>query len=302
MRNAFSNAFGASGGGADATKLPLAGGTLTGQLIQSTNGAASTAALVMSGAPYKAGTATTNHPLFYFNQSGATAPTTWSTKGTCLGMSLPAADSYPAHGDAIRVLVDNVPTFSVDKTGDVYAVHGFLLGKHVTDYHHGFTQQSTSRMNIFGAGAYVGAVTANGIFCASSTYFGWTDGTAYNGTVDTLFIRGGAAACIQMGADAAGVVNQHFKACNRITSDGVGADLKISGGNGRGGAGGNLNLSYYTTAGAGVAGTLTDGIILDTTGMVNFASLVASADVAAVSTHSVAIKIAGTTYNFMVRT
>jgi hypothetical protein len=65
------------------------------------------------------------------------------------------------------------------------------------------------------------------------------------------------SARLQLGQDAAGVTNQMLTAANRITSDGVGANLTIAPGNGRGGAGGSLILSTYTTAGAATAGTLT---------------------------------------------
>lgn len=54
----------------------------------SANGAASAPAQIMSGQPYTAGTASTNYPLFYFNCSGSTAPSTWNTGGTWLGFNL----------------------------------------------------------------------------------------------------------------------------------------------------------------------------------------------------------------------
>jgi hypothetical protein len=87
-----------------------------------------------------------------------------------------------------------------------------------------------------------------------------------------VFLYRKAAAVMQMGLDAAGVTNQMLTAASRITSDGVGANLTIAGGNGRGGAGGSLILSYYTTAGAGTAGTLTTGATLDTAGKFAIAS------------------------------
>lgn len=46
----------------------------------------------------------------------------------------------------------------------------------------------------------------------------------------------------------------------------------------------------------------TNPVISSAGGVLNFASLVANVDVAGVSTHSVPIKIAGTTYNFLVKT
>lgn len=82
---------------------------------------------------------------------------------------------------------------------------------------------------------------------------------------DALLARK-AAAVIQLGLDAAGVTNQMLTAASRITSDGVGADLTIAGGNGRGGAGGSLILSTYDTEAAGTPGNLRTRIILDTAG------------------------------------
>lgn len=226
-------------------------------------GAASTSAISLTGAPYKLGTTTTNHPLFYFNQAGATAPTNWSAKGTSLGMSLPAADSYPNHGDAIRVLVDNTPVFSVDKSGGVYAASALIIGSSASSRSHGISNQTSSRMNLIAADTHIAAATSSGFFCASTTYFGWSNGTSYAGTVDTFLKRGSAAATVQMGEDAAGVTHQHFKACSRITSDGVGANLTLSGGNGRGGAGGDLILASYTTEASATGGTLTTRWKLD---------------------------------------
>lgn len=105
-----------------------------------------------------------------------------------------------------------------------------------------------------------------------STYaIGFASGTS--GANDAFFKRKGAAA-IQMGADAAGVTNQMFTAASRITSDGVGANLTIAGGNGRGGAGGSLILATYTTAGAATIGTLTTRLTLDTAGLLTFADAV----------------------------
>lgn len=82
-------------------------------------------------------------------------------------------------------------------------------------------------------------------------------GNYYIGASDDVIIARKAAAALQLGLDAAGVTNQMLTAASRITSDGVGANLTIAGGNGRGGAGGSLILSTYTTAGAATIGTLT---------------------------------------------
>lgn len=98
-------------------------------------------------------------------------------------------------------------------------------------------------------------------------------GDCYTGTVfalgngiDAILARK-APNQIQLGRDAAGVTNQMFTAASRITSDGVGANLTIAGGNGRGGAGGSLILSYYTTAGAATIGTLTEAMRVNASGV-----------------------------------
>lgn len=236
MRNAFSNAFGASGGGADATKLPLAGGTLTGQLIQSTNGAASTPPLLLNGTIFTGGTGTTNLPNFLIQPTGATAATSWNTSGTAIGVNLDVSA-----GRFLDMRVDGVEKLYVNNDGSI-TINGSVI-------------------------ASTGYVRAGNIYLNSVTnvaeFYHDSCAILIGAGVSTADLRRGGAYCLQLGTDAAPVSNQHFKACNRITSDGVGANLTLSGGNGRGGAGGDLILASYTTAGSGVAGTLTTRWKLD---------------------------------------
>lgn len=100
------------------------------------------------------------------------------------------------------------------------------------------------------------AIYAFGLLTRNDGEVAWSSTNGFTGTKD-LFLLRNAAATLQLGRNAAGVTNQMITAANRITSDGVGANLTIAPGNGRGGAGGSLILSTYTTGGAGVAGTLT---------------------------------------------
>jgi hypothetical protein len=65
-----------------------AAGTFT-TVTSTANGTASTPSVSLTGAPYTAGTATTNVPLFYLNDSGV-APTTWSANGTFAGANAPS--------------------------------------------------------------------------------------------------------------------------------------------------------------------------------------------------------------------
>lgn len=87
-----------------------------------------------------------------------------------------------------------------------------------------------------------------------------------------VILLGKAAAVLQLGSDAAGVINQMLTAASRITSDGVGANLTLSGGNGRGGAGGSLILATYDTQGAGTIGNLVTRLTIDTAGLTTFTS------------------------------
>lgn len=90
------------------------------------------------------------------------------------------------------------------------------------------------------------------------------------GSVD-LIINRKAAATLQLGLDAAGVTNQMFTAASRITSDGVGANLTIAGGNGRGGAGGTLIFATYDTQSAGTIGSLQTRLSINTNGLITMA-------------------------------
>jgi len=112
---------------------------------------------------------------------------------------------------------------------------------------------------------------------------------------DVIFARK-AAATIQMGVDAAGVTNQMFTAASRITSDGVGANLTIAPGNGRGGAGGTLILSTFSTAGAATIGTLTSRMTIDTAGAVAFPNVTAVTTETVVSDRTWPVTINGVAY------
>ncbi len=75
---------------------------------------ASMSVLKLTNTPYAAGTATTNHPLFYRN--GGTAPTTWSTAGTYDGWN--AVSGFT--GNFLDAHVNGgASVFSVDYTGKV---------------------------------------------------------------------------------------------------------------------------------------------------------------------------------------
>jgi hypothetical protein len=70
--------------------------------------------LDITGAPYTAGSATTNQPQTYLD-AGGTEPTTWSTAGTMFGENAPSAFA----GKLIDLHVNGgASVFSVDSSGD----------------------------------------------------------------------------------------------------------------------------------------------------------------------------------------
>lgn len=242
--------------------LPLAGGTLTGQLIQSTNGAASTPPLLLNGTIFTGGSATTTKPLFLIEPTGTTS-TGWNTSGTMFGVNAPSGfagvlATFKDQGNT-RLSIDVAGGLQWDATMNTVA-----LSRH------------GSGLLFIVDSSFSSKITSAELRLTSAQACVWTDGSAYAGaTITSLRQSTGASVgspCLQLGADAAGVTNQHFKACNRITSNGVGANLTISGGNGRGGAGGSLILATYDTGASATPGTLLTRLTLDTAGMLTFAN------------------------------
>jgi hypothetical protein len=286
-------AAGSGVAGTYATRLSIDG---NGLITMPTAGAASTPALLMSGAPYTAGTATTNHPLLYLN--AGTAPTTWSADGTALGINLPNASTSNFLDFHLN---GGTSVFKVDSTGDLYIRNTAAITYGI-------------RWNLFpaasdinlGAIATTVAIGANNNAAIIDTgYQGSAKFRAYKiiigESTDDLYLRRKAAASLQLGDDAAGVTNQTLTAASRITSDGVGADLTIAPGNGRGGAGGTLILSTYTTAGAATIGTLTSRMTIDTAGAIAFPNVTAVVTETVVSDRTLAVTINGTAYKICLK-
>lgn len=73
-------------GSAWKSMVRLDGDTMTGALINSTNGAASTPSLTLTGSVYTGGSATTTKPLCLIEPTGTTS-TAWSTSGTLFGLN-----------------------------------------------------------------------------------------------------------------------------------------------------------------------------------------------------------------------
>jgi hypothetical protein len=92
--------------------LPKAGGTMTGQLINSTNGAASTPPVLISGIPFTGGSATTTKPLALIETLGA-GSAAWNTSATMLGVNAPIG--FP--GNLIDLQVNGLSKAKIDPNG-----------------------------------------------------------------------------------------------------------------------------------------------------------------------------------------
>lgn len=122
-----------------------------------------------------------------------------------------------------------------------------------------------------GAGISKFAFNTAGLRIATDRYFGFGDGTDANSAGIGAAFYYDALNTMQLGADAAGATTQTIKAADRITSDGVGSALVLQGGNGRGAAGGSLIFKTSPAAGAGVTGTPTTALTIDSAGVATFA-------------------------------
>ena len=221
-----------------AAKLPLSGGTMTGVLVNSTNGAASTPVLQLTGTPFTGGTATTTKPLALFETTGATS-NNWSTSGTMLGVNAPSGFG----GNIIDAQVNGVRKFSVDAS-----IGALRLNADTQDtiwrrsdvamlIFHGQTSSSTG----IGSSGY-----NPGLNLGSVASVRWTNDTP--AASPDIVISRAAAACLQMGANHATTpTTQTLKAHNVTT--GTGADLVLAGGTGSV-AGGSVSLAASVTTGA----------------------------------------------------
>lgn len=234
-------------------------------------GADSTSPFYLTGALNVAGTGTTTFPQIFHQPIGATAATTWSSGAN--GGTVFGANEAPGFvGNFADFRRAGARMFTIKgsnggiRCGSDGAIPLVIDGLYATT---SFVQYGDGGLGCSSS------LRTNGSLLVDGSGDVWINGTAgsFQQNADTFWHRK-AAAVWQAGLDAAGVTNQMLTAASRITSDGVGANLTIAGGNGRGGAGGSLIFSYYTTAAAATIGTLTTALTLDTTGLFTFADAV----------------------------
>lgn len=277
----------------------LDGDTMMGALTISVAGANSVAPLMLTGALNTGGSGTTTFPHIFHQPTGTTAATTWSSganKGTVFG----ANEATGFTGDFLAFAVAGTMFSRLNNNGDLFINNSIQFS--ATTLNSIALSKSGNGILVATAGAFGPKFDSLDLRFPSTWAVAWTNGTGFGGTADTfLYRKTNAAATLQMGADAAGVTNQMFTAASRITSDGVGADLTIAAGNGRGGAGGTLILSTYTTAGAATIGTLTSRMTFDTNGAIAFPNVTAVTTESVVSDRTLAVTINGTAYKFCLK-
>jgi hypothetical protein len=197
LRNALSNAFVGSGGGT------FTGGSLSAQLIQATNGAASTPPVLLSGTIFTGGTATTTKPQLLIEPSGTTS-TGWSTGGTGLGVNLATGFA----GNLLDLQVNGSSKFSVGSSG-VAAVGGGIL----------LTGSAAIQLNSNG---YIGDVSATEFGLCKSTFIGATYG---------LRLKDGAAAAWSSTSSSIGtpdiILNRSAAGILGLLGNATGAALEV---------------------------------------------------------------------------
>lgn len=184
---------------------------------------------------------------------------TWNTSGTPTALKLNITDTASnAASKLLDLQVSGSSKFAFSKAGTITVPAGQGLYSAGNLY---IGSNGTAAQLILEANSI--ATNGGRFHCSWGGYLSFGSGGAAD-----VFVRRKDAATIQLGEDAAGVTNQMITAASRITSDGVGADLTIAAGNGRGAAGGSLILGYYTTAGAATIGTLAEAVRINTLGQI----------------------------------
>lgn len=219
---------------------------------------------------------------------------TWNTTGTPTAFKLNITNTA---SNAASLFADfqisGTSTIALSRDGRIKGVYnpGFPQFTAVGLETSGMRVYS-DRVDFWQAGTIPMTLQGDNINLGTATAINWTSGA---------IIRSKASATLQLGFDAAGVTNQMLTAASRITSDGVGADLTIAGGNGRGGAGGSLILSTYDTAGAATIGTLRSRMTFDTAGAVAFPVVTAVTTETVVSDTTWPVTINGVSYKILLK-
>lgn len=258
-----------NGSGWTAGMVRIDGDTMTGALINSTNGALSSPALRLTGNYVTGGTGITNVPLFLIEPTGTTAATTWATTGTILGINIAAPSGTERMIDC-RLAGGSV--FSVDRNGSV-----------ISNFNISATGFISSASQLVVGGAF--QASGSGVSLGSAAGISWSSTANYFSTND-LFLSRAAAASLQLGANhATTAINQTIKAHNVTT--GTGSKLCLGGGTGSV-AGGAVSLATSATNGA-----LVEHLLVRSDGVIDFASASLTTE-SVTSNRTLTIRVGGT--------
>ena len=164
-------------------KLAKSGGTMTGQLINSANGAASTPSLLLSGTPFSGGTGTTTKPLVNIETAGATS-TGWSTGGTMLGVNAPSGFA----GNLFSFQVNGSRKLWCEAGGDMWVGNSIQFGDFGVNWQ-GIANHSGNGLLFNAEHNYVTKLRADGFRMQSTSQYLINDGSSYAGTPVLGFAR-----------------------------------------------------------------------------------------------------------------
>lgn len=168
-----------------AAKLDLAGGTMTGALVNSTNGASGTPAIKLTGTPFSGGTGTTTKPLYLIEPTGTTS-TGWNTSGTMLGVN--AASGFA--GNLLDVQKAGVSLFLLDTASGGFARVSTSLQFGTGALNAcGIAVHASDNLLFNSDGEYVMKLYNTRMLLQSTAQFAISADNAYNGTADVGFAR-----------------------------------------------------------------------------------------------------------------
>lgn len=189
------------------TAAILGANTFTGQQIVSTNGAASTPPVSLTGTVFTGGSTTTTKPQFLIEPTGTTS-TGWSTSGTGLGVNVPSGFS----GHMASFQKEGVAEFTVDSGSG-----GFCRTRNSLQFgvgavnSCGIAVHNTDNLLFNSDNEYVMKLYNTQLILQSTCQFNISSGDAYSGSADVGFAR-----------TSAGVARISNGATGRATLDALG--------------------------------------------------------------------------------
>ena len=192
--------FRTNGGGSLFSVSAFGGINCQSTIRTSTTGAASTAVLSLTGAPYSAGTSTTNYPQYLAQTSAATAVTSWSTAGTYIGIN--TNSGFGGNFVDFRINGSAASSCTINSTGIATNLGNFNL---VSAASNGAASTSVLKLvgTLFTGGtgtttlpqylAQSGSATAASTWSTSGTFIGINADSGFTGNFLDFRLNGGSS-------------------------------------------------------------------------------------------------------------